>query len=270
MQQDKLFIEARKQVQNLDSFAKIPPSSLEFQELQKLIQSCFDASMLLQLQELPKAYLNALENINTLLQENNSKKISIALSMLHLLNEKLTHDGLIMAKACQEQGQAFVCHKGCAGCCHHLVMCDAIEALLIASHLNSHPDVKQIFQKNYALWNEQTINMRISYMAWAKELYSNGHDNGSHNLSDYVYACPFLDEHNCCIIYNVRVYACRSTISVNPLCCDVAQGSGKHTMQYSLYTGHHIVRKSLMKMCNDSLFSTELKSMPEVVASLID
>ncbi len=246
----------------------MPLFNEQIQELQDLVQSCFNTGMVLQQQDPPISFLQNLEKISLLLQNTSHK--NIIFDILNLTNTKLALDGEVMAKACQEQGQAFVCYKGCAGCCHHLVMCEANEALLIAAYLEAHTIIKMKFIQNYALWDGKTANFRASYMAWAKELYSHGHDNKTHSLHDYVQACPFLDEQNACIIYAVRPYACRSTISVNPLCCSTSDGSaGQHTMQYSLYTGHHLVRKALMKLCNNNLFSTELISMPELVHSII-
>ncbi len=258
---DKLF--------NNYDWENMPLLKVPVQELQCIINDCFNAGMLLQQESPPEIFLHNIEKITYLLKSN--KKESIIFDILNLANTKLAKDGEIMAKACQEQGQSFVCHKGCAGCCHHLVMCDASEALLIVAYLNAHAQLKAVFINNYAIWDIDTHNFRASYIAWAKELYTNGHDNKAHSLEDYNQACPFLSAQNTCSIYMVRPYACRSTISVNSSCCTKQEGTyGKHTMQYSLYTGHHLVRKSIMQLCNNILFSTDGRSMPEIVYNIIN
>ncbi len=258
-----------RSLQNYD-WQNAPLHNAHIHNFQETVVHCFNSSMPTQEQGRPEHVDISLEKVQQLLLAHENESISMSIDIVCIANAKLDQEGVQMARICQEQGQAFVCVQGCTGCCHHLVMCEEAEALRIAGYLHAHTQIKDAFLHRYALWDAQTKSFRASYMAWAKELYTHGHDNGTHSLHEYAHPCPFLNAQNLCSIYAVRPYGCRSTVSVNALCAQ-AQGefSGKHTIQYSLFTGHHLMRKALMHMCQKGIFSTEPLSLPEIIYELL-
>ncbi len=238
--------------------------------LQDALSQCFASALLLQEGALSSESLAHVQKIKDIMAYAEHAREQICMLILQVANEKLAQDAASMADICTAQGSPFLCHKGCVSCCHHLVMCEEIEARCIAAYLANNAQAKDVFLQNYALWDQKTVSFRTSYMLWAQDFYGKGQDSGAHTLNDYAFACPLLDAKGLCTAYEVRPYACRSTVSVNALCADTAGGfGGKYTMQYSLYTGHHLMRKALMQLCEPAQTTKKLLAMPEMVHALL-
>lgn len=217
-------------------------------------------------------------------------------------NAVLDEEGRQLASIFESRGTPLVCKAGCTGCCRQLVLCRPYEAENIHAYLEAHPQKLLAFRAAYALWDNATASMRHSYLVWAENRYSRGHDDGSHAFEDYQAPCPFLDEQGCCHIYPVRPYGCRTCVALDPACAtsgaifattssatpDVTSGitsgitsatmpgtASSHSqnknlyLHYSLYTTHHTVRESITTMLLRHLGAdTTPVPMPDMLATL--
>ncbi len=178
--------------------------------------------------------------------------------ILQIANDFLDAEALAMAKICQDQGQPFICAKGCSGCCSQMILCSETESLLIALYLHNHTEQMNKFLVDFLCFDQQTKDIAKSYTRWAQAHYGEGKDDKSHRREDFHIACPFLSRDNICTIYAFRPYACRSSIAVDKKCAEFTQTTkgniqGMHNMLFSLYTGHHTARQKLMS----NFFPTE-------------
>jgi Fe-S-cluster containining protein len=100
-----------------------------------------------------------------------------------------------------EQQCTIHCHAGCANCCTLAVNCSFSEALHITKHLSS----KLIKQLNKKILLLQEISRKARDLKDFLRLFRN-----------HLGGCPFLDEKNCCAIYDVRPFSCRALLSTRP------------------------------------------------------
>lgn len=199
-------------------------------------------------------------------------------------NAILDEEGRQLAAIFAQQGKPVVCSTGCSGCCHQLVLCLPFETEIIAACLLARPRALSAFTAAYPGWDAATahlvlkettaspvqsepVSFRQSYLAWARRLYGQGHDDGSHTLDDYHVPCPFLDAQHQCRIYPARPYACRTSIALDAACPNPEDGRpGSRNMHFSLYTTHQQARKAVTDCLLQRLAS---HFMPEPMPDLV-
>ncbi len=115
------------------------------------------------------------------------------------------------------------CQRGCAACCHQLVMATAAEAGIAAGHLLELPDGdRQSLDARLALWLEDTADLRRRLQESADGDLEAVTEELAAAYWQRRIACPFLAEGNCAI-YAVRPLACRHHFSVSePDLCRLA------------------------------------------------
>lgn len=212
----------------------------------------------------------ALTLLESLLSASPDMLMRQCVLVLQAANAVLDEEGEQLTPIFAQQGKPIVCKAGCARCCQQLVLCRPFEAQLIKVFLHATSGALSSFAQAYAQWDKATSPIRRSYLAWAEAFYGRGEDDGSHAVEDFQAPCPFLDTQNCCTIYPVRPYACRTCIALDPACPAPPLGhNGLLHMQYSLYTSHHASRQALVDLLLRKLGASPAPmAMPEMVASL--
>lgn len=106
--------------------------------------------------------------------------------------------------------ETFFCHKGCSLCCTRNVMITAVEGRYIYNYILQQKKAKWLADKLLQVTMSQKINLTINGFArLCLEKKEINEDDAGWRTEE---SCPFLEE-NCCTIYTVRPFACRSFAS---------------------------------------------------------
>lgn len=170
--------------------------------------------------------------------------------VMQAANAALAADFTQVTAALAQQGQHLACGAGCTGCCHQLVLCYPFETELIGLYMRSRPELQAFFVQTYAEWDTTTAPFREDYLLWAENFYKRGVDDKSFTVQDYFVPCPFLDN-GLCRIYDVRPYACRSCVALDPECAapqDPARKPGSNTLDFGSFTPHKKARTAAVKL----------------------
>lgn len=192
--------------------------------------------------------------------------------IMEVADAALDDEGRQLTALFARKGRPIVCRPGCCGCCCQLVLCQPFEAALIVSYLSDRPAVLRAFAASYPRWDTATVSFRGRYLNWAQRRYGEGIDDGACRVEDYRVRCPFLDAADRCLIYPVRPYCCRSSISLDPACALPPSGepSGLRNTPFSLYTPHHEARRAVVDLLRKGLKETAAPiPMPEQVHRML-
>ena len=106
--------------------------------------------------------------------------------------------------------ETFHCHRGCSLCCTQNVMITAVEGQLIYNYVR---------RENREQWFAEKLQLSrpASMVKWttngfARICLAEQEDYGEEEQQVHTGICPFLEE-NCCPIYEVRPFSCRSFAS---------------------------------------------------------
>ena len=109
--------------------------------------------------------------------------------------DKMIHEAM--------SGESVDCHKGCAWCCHQLVV------------VTNWEDGERILEAARALMTpEEFAGFEDNVRQQAAAIESLGHDKAETR----VWTCPLL-KNDICQVYEVRPVACRSVFSSDEACC---------------------------------------------------
>ena len=222
----------------LNHHASLPFTTLEEKELTDTAALFFAAS--------DQAPLESLERCLKTKSLHPERAIAM---IMQAANEALDAEGHRLAAIFAQHNNPIVCSSGCCSCCYQLVRCSPFDAVLIKLYLAEHQDVTTRFETTYAQWDAATASMRPGYLRWAERCRREGVDDGSHRFQDYFIRCPFLDDADCCSIYPVRPYCCRSCIAVDSACHSPAAPldvPGMRNMLYGDHTSHKAARDVLV------------------------
>lgn len=107
-------------------------------------------------------------------------------------------------------GETFFCRKGCSFCCTQNVLISAVEAQAIYGHIAARKMEKWLGERLSVA--RQTPPVRLTTNGFARLcLAGQAEDCDAEQEADEG-VCPFLAE-DCCTIYPVRPFACRSFAS---------------------------------------------------------
>lgn len=194
--------------------------------------------------------------------------------LLPAANAALDAEATRLRELVAAQGGELPCREGCAGCCHHFVLCLPFEAVLIGDYLAQSAERRAAFEKSYAAWDDATRHLRTGFLDWAVRRYTQGIDDGSYSLDDYHVPCLFLEEGSC-RIYPVRPYACRSCLSLSPACRTPPEGqkAGRESKDFGACTPHKAARTALVDVlwwkCGQDPAQTRACAMPDLVDSYL-
>lgn len=132
------------------------------------------------------------------------------------------------------------CKAGCSHCCHLLVLTSQLEAELINQYITTHfsqieiEEFKSKIEKHKELLNNILPLKDGSFSKESTQAYL------SSNIS-----CAFLDNNNCCSIYEVRPFICRKYLVFNSP--ELCKNPFSKTNQY--YAGYHTtVKDTIIKL----------------------
>ncbi len=258
---------------------RLLPQNAQHEAIEQAVQTYFMQAQVLRAQqndvqieqEAAQAIATTLSTLQGLLSSDVKEYSYQKALILQLCNDILDAEGMGLALACAEQGQAFVCACGCVGCCHQLVLVLPHEAWLIAAFLREHTEAREAFLATWPSWHDVAKDISQSYLKWGEAFYGEGKDDKSHSRDDYYIPCPFLDTVGACSIYAVRPYACRSSVAVDVRCMrgDEKGKKGMYNMLFSLYTGHDGLRGQLEKHCFTHADDFQKRIMPYAVKELL-
>lgn len=181
--------------------------------------------------------ISAVKNLNSFIEAriNTTDKIaqSDALRKLKRLYEKF-------GTALEPMSRFASCKAGCGHCCQLLVLTSKLEADAMKEYIASHFTALQIAEfkekvgKHKEILSSITVNSDGSFSKESTQVY----------LSSRI-PCAFLDENNCCSIYEARPFICRKYIVFNPpeICKDLFKTTSQY---YSKY--HSTVKDAIIKL----------------------